>query len=726
MSDKSMREQLLRLNNLKLRTKLVGMGAGIALLTVALMIVVAGFAGEWFGDLADAEVDRLINADLDHLTESTYSLVQTQDEAAQQKVNYDLNVARHILSSQGGLRQCAGEVEWGAINQYTHEARTVPLPRMCVGDVWLGQNDDLLTTETLVVDTVKRLVGGTATIFQRMNEEGDLLRIATNVPKSATERAIGTYIPAVNPDGSPNPVVSTVMRGETYRGVAYVWDAWYITAYEPIFDAAGDLIGVLYVGVNQEDFGALYETIKGIQVGKTGYVYVLGGEGDDQGHYIISKDGERDGEDVWNVQDADGRYVIQDIVNRALALEPGELATVRHLWQNPGDPGPRRAMTRIAYYQPWDWVIGVSSYEDDYDVFHDTLSSGQARVVVSTGLVGLVVIVLGYGVAWVIARSIATRLTRMARAAKMLATGDLSRRVAVDAEDEIGLLARSFNIMADDLQQLVEEANNERNLLRSVIDNIPDSITVKDTQMRVLNCNLAFAHSIGLEKPEEIFEKPLGSLLTPEVARQVEAEDHAVMQTGEAQHNREIHAVGSDGNARWRLETRVPTRDGSNKVTGLVTMTRDITALKQAEVERERLQQEIIEAQKQAIRDLSTPIIPVMEGIIVMPLIGSIDASRAREITRTLLAGIDAHRARAVILDITGVPIVDSEVAAHLDKSVQTARLKGARTIVAGISDAVAEAVVDLGIDWGHVETVRDLQTGLAAALNVRQVNQSR
>jgi anti-anti-sigma regulatory factor len=142
--------------------------------------------------------------------------------------------------------------------------------------------------------------------------------------------------------------------------------------------------------------------------------------------------------------------------------------------------------------------------------------------------------------------------------------------------------------------------------------------------------------------------------------------------------------------------------------------------------ERERLQQEIIEAQKRAIQELSTPIIPVMDRIIVMPLIGSIDSLRARDIMRTLLAGIRKHRAKVVILDITGVPIVDSGVANHLNKTIQAARLKGARTIVTGISDAVAETIVDLGIDWSEIETLADLRTGLIVALNSQGIKLTR
>jgi anti-anti-sigma regulatory factor len=154
-----------------------------------------------------------------------------------------------------------------------------------------------------------------------------------------------------------------------------------------------------------------------------------------------------------------------------------------------------------------------------------------------------------------------------------------------------------------------------------------------------------------------------------------------------------------------------------------VALEQEIILRKQTEKERTR-QLEILKAQQRTIQELSTPIIPVMEapggagGIIVMPLVGSVDATRARDIMRALLAGIREHRARVVILDITGVPIVDSGVASYLNKAIQAARLKGAQTIVTGISDDVAEAIVNLGIDWSGITTLDNLQTGLAAALN--------
>ena len=110
--------------------------------------------------------------------------------------------------------------------------------KLCVGGKWLGQNKALSET-TPIIDEVTDLVGETATIFQRMNDRGDMLRVATTVETADGERAIGTFIPAGNPDGTANAVVTAILNGDTYHGRAYVVNAWYLTAYETVAGWSG-------------------------------------------------------------------------------------------------------------------------------------------------------------------------------------------------------------------------------------------------------------------------------------------------------------------------------------------------------------------------------------------------------------------------------------------------------------------------------------------------------
>jgi rsbT co-antagonist protein RsbR len=123
-----------------------------------------------------------------------------------------------------------------------------------------------------------------------------------------------------------------------------------------------------------------------------------------------------------------------------------------------------------------------------------------------------------------------------------------------------------------------------------------------------------------------------------------------------------------------------------------------------------------IREQQEAIREISTPVLPLRERLLLLPIIGAIDPPRAQQITTQLLQSIRAHRAKVVVMDITGVPTVDSAIANHLIQTVQAARLMGATVIVSGLSPEVAHALVRIGVDLGTVNTVGTLQDGIEAA----------
>jgi rsbT co-antagonist protein RsbR len=121
--------------------------------------------------------------------------------------------------------------------------------------------------------------------------------------------------------------------------------------------------------------------------------------------------------------------------------------------------------------------------------------------------------------------------------------------------------------------------------------------------------------------------------------------------------------------------------------------------------------------QQRVLAELSTPVIQVYENILVIPLVGAIDSERARRIMEELLLGITQHQAELVIIDITGVPVVDTAVANHLMQTIKAARLLGTQSILVGISGEVAQALVHLQIDLSGVVTRSNLQAGIEYAL---------
>ncbi len=126
--------------------------------------------------------------------------------------------------------------------------------------------------------------------------------------------------------------------------------------------------------------------------------------------------------------------------------------------------------------------------------------------------------------------------------------------------------------------------------------------------------------------------------------------------------------------------------------------------------------EKVVREQQLAIRELSTPVLQVRDRLLILPIVGIIDSVRARQITEQLLRSIRAARAKVVVIDITGVPNVESRGAGHLVQTVDAARLLGARVIVSGIAPEIAQTLVTIGVDLTKMNTVGDLQGGLDEA----------
>lgn len=176
-----------------------------------------------------------------------------------------------------------------------------------------------------------------------------------------------------------------------------------------------------------------------------------------------------------------------------------------------------------------------------------------------------------------------------------------------------------------------------------------------------------------------------------------------------------------EGGIYWLLNTCMPIFDPEDQeITHIACSIQDVTQRKRQELrEKEAInsQQSMIEQQAEVLAEISTPLLSISNSTMVMPLIGVIDTHRINNLVTTLLNGVSANRARTVILDITGVPFVDTQVANAIIRSAQAVKLLGATIILSGIRPEVAQVLVGLGIDFSHMVTCSTLQAAIAMAL---------
>jgi len=216
---------------------------------------------------------------------------------------------------------------------------------------------------------------------------------------------------------------------------------------------------------------------------------------------------------------------------------------------------------------------------------------------------------------------------------------------------------------------------------------------------------------LGLYVPPDVFlGKRVDSVLPPDMAEQV------LVALEQAIATRSVVTIG------YQLPGDEGLRDYEAQISaygpeGAAVLIVDVSERRRAEEDRARMQVQIIAAQRETLRQLSTPLISIADGVIAMPLIGPVDTDRAHQMLEALLGGVSRSQARTLIIDITGVPNVDDDVAALFVRAAQAARMLGAEVLLAGVRPEVARSLVELSVDLGDLRTVGSFQAAIAFAL---------
>jgi len=211
--------------------------------------------------------------------------------------------------------------------------------------------------------------------------------------------------------------------------------------------------------------------------------------------------------------------------------------------------------------------------------------------------------------------------------------------------------------------------------------------------------------------PEVFLNRHVNEVLPPPLAAQVLSHLECLKRTGDMQvYEYQIEFMGQIEEYEARM---VPLQDSA------LVLARNVTAQRRAERERVVMQEQIIQAQQAALRELSTPLMPIADGVVVMPLIGVIDSARAQQIMESLLNGVSEYKAHVALIDITGVKVVDTQVAGVLLRAAQAVRMLGAQVVLTGISPEIAQTLVHIGSEIRDVKTKATLQEGIRYAMTV-------
>jgi PAS domain S-box-containing protein len=250
--------------------------------------------------------------------------------------------------------------------------------------------------------------------------------------------------------------------------------------------------------------------------------------------------------------------------------------------------------------------------------------------------------------------------------------------------------------------------------LSAIVESSNDAIIGKALDGTILSWN-ATAERLYQYSAEEAIGRNISLIIPPERDGELER-ILLLIARGERVEHYETVRVRKDG---VRLEVSItisPIRDTEGKVIGASAIARDITDKKLSEQERARLREEIIRTQELLLAELSTPLIPIKEGIVVMPLIGAMNDQRASQMLTALLEGVQARCPRFAIIDITGVSTVDTQVASALINAAAAVKLMGTEVIITGIRERVAQTLIGLGVDLSEIVTRRNLQSGIEYA----------
>ena len=293
-------------------------------------------------------INRMVENEARSIVSGILHICHVQNDLLAKKLNTDIAMARYVLDSRTGIEVTALSHVWKVRNLFTGATESVGLPILEIGfDPMIPTDED---AQFRFVDTVAEVTGSACAVFQKMNPAGDMLMAAVTLESPSSERLDGAFLPADGPDGNPLPAIEAVLSGRPYQGNVELGEQSFLGAFSPLTDEDGEVIGMLFVGLDKADFSKLEETIVNTTIGETGYAAVMSPDAT-----LI----------IHPRPDFRGKNVVTDLhIPEFQKIVDEHQARKTGLITYPLDG--RRKFLAYAYFEPWEWIILATGYMDDF------------------------------------------------------------------------------------------------------------------------------------------------------------------------------------------------------------------------------------------------------------------------------------------------------------------------------------------------------------------------
>lgn len=450
---------------INLRHKVIGLAILSALFPVLVLIVVLVAQRDEAIDSVNKDLGAVIDQDLRQTVTDLYGLCEVADDMARRQLENNMRIFEKLLADQGPVRFGDQVVHWEAVNQETGQREVINVPQLIIGNHPIEKNIKH-TTSSLIVDELQSLVGGTHTVFQRINESGDMLRVLTTLEKKDGTRAVGHYMPAVSLEGEINESVNNVLKGRSVLEPVYLFNEWFLIMRSPLYNERREVIGMLCTSIKKEQIKNLKSYISDIPLGQHGFVWVMHGQDPKfKGQFVFPDDRDAEYGELSRMLAYD-YYFFEEIRQKATQLKHGEVIQAIYEGDNSYDSSDKK-IVKYTYFKEWDWVIGIAASEDDYLHIYDQIKSPYDRVmmgmIIGSGFSLLIVI----SVAFVLGGLIARPISALKNIALKVADGDIgsaatiiyqakeSSKNAGAGQDETGQLSQAIARMTYNLNALI-------------------------------------------------------------------------------------------------------------------------------------------------------------------------------------------------------------------------------------------------------------------------------